>query len=332
MNLPHSNFDPADEETAALWAARLDGDKLSLAALHEFETWLAGHPARRTLVAEYCEFAVDLGQLLPALAETGKTSQPSASTARTQPRRRWLPSLAIGGLTAAAAVVLVLWSGRARDSAPEQFATAAAQRHSLTLADGTHIDLSARTRVTITLGAAERRVQLAGGEAFFAVAKDAGKPFTVETPVGSVLVTGTRFAVRAEPGTGLEVLVSEGQVRVSPDAGAAPVTLGAGQRLTATGTKLSVEALTPENITDALAWRHGQIVFNRTALGQALASFARFHGQEIATTQEAANLRVGGRYNLDDLDGFLAALEEILPVQITRSPNGPVQVALRSER
>ena len=329
MTLPHSSFDPDDEEAAALWAARLDGDKLSPAALREFETWLARHPARRALVSEYCQFAVDLGQLLPALASTGAVDVP-----RTQPRprRRWLPNLAVGGLVAAAAAVaVVFWPSHSRPIAPEQFATAAAQRHSLTLADGTQIDLSARTRVTITLGAAERRVQLAGGEAFFAVAKDSTKPFTVETPVGSVLVTGTQFAVRAEASTGLEVLVSEGQVRVSPAAGVAPITLGAGQRLTTTGGQLNVEALAPAAVAEALAWRDGQVVFHGTPIDQALASFARFHARDITATTAAADLRVGGRYNLDDLDGFLTALEEILPVQVARAPNGPVQVSLRSE-
>ena len=336
MTAPLSNHTPADEESAALWAARLDGDKLSPSALHEFEAWLAGHPARRELVAEYCQFAVDLGQLLPALVATGKVALPPSAPVATSPRRRWLfPSLALGGLAAAvAAVALVFWSGHApTPTTPEQqFATAAAQRHSLTLADGTHIDLSARTRVTIALGKNERRVQLAAGQAFFDVAKDSGKPFTVETPVGSVLVTGTRFAVRADASTGLEVFVAEGQVRVSPSAGVAPISIGANQHLTANTAQVSVEALAPEALSDALAWRDGQIVFSATPVSQALASFARYHGREISTSADVSALRVGGRYNLDDLDGFLAALEEILPVTVIHSPDGPVQVGLRGNK
>jgi ferric-dicitrate binding protein FerR (iron transport regulator) len=40
---------------------------------------------------------------------------------------------------------------------------------------------------------------------------------------------------------------------------------------------------------------------------------------------------VGGRYSLDDLDGFFAALEQVLPVHVSRNLNGTVQVGLRSE-
>ncbi len=333
MTFPHHIPDPADEDAAALWAAKLEAGPLSPAALDAFETWLAGAPDRRELVAEYCEFAADIGRLLPVLAAEGRLPadpQPSAA-----PRKRGrLTAFALGGLAAAAAAVAVFFVVRPAPAtfAPQQFATAAAQRHSLTLADGTHIDLSARTRVTIELGKNERRVQLAAGQAFFDVAKDAGKPFTVETPVGSILVTGTRFAVRADAATGLEVIVAEGQVRVSPSAGVAPVSIGANQHLTANAAQVSVEALAPAALSDSLAWRSGQIVFSAAPVGQALASFARYHGRELSASAEASALRVGGRYNLDDLDGFLAALEEILPVTVTRSTDGPVHVGLRGSK
>lgn len=330
MTLPLSHHDPADEEAAALWAARLDGATPSSADLREFASWLDGHPARRALFAEYSEFAADLGQLLPALAASGRIVAPAAH----RPRRNRLPAFALGGLAAAAAAVAIFFAVRPAPgiAAPAHYATAAAQRHSLTLADGTHIDLSARTRVTIALGAAERRVQLAAGQAFFEVVKDTGKPFTVETPAGSVLVTGTRFAVRTDPDAGLDVVVAEGRVQVTPAANASPVTLGAGQHLSTAHAQVSVEALSPESLADTLAWREGRIVFNATPVDQALAGFARHHDRPITVSPAAAALRVGGRYNLDDLDGFLDGLEEILPVQITRSPNGPVQVVLRDTR
>jgi transmembrane sensor len=331
MNSPLPHHNPADEEAAALWAARLESGPLSTPDLRAFETWLEADTCRRQLVADYCEFASDVGRLLPILAAEGRL--PSATVnSSPRPRPRRLGLLAFGGLAAvAAAVALFFTIGRNAPAklAQQEFATAAAQRHSFTLADGTRIDLSARTQVAVTLGKTARHVQLANGLAFFAVAKDPGKPFTVDTPAGSVLVTGTQFAVRAEPGADLEVIVTEGHVQVTP-AAAAPVSLGAGQHLTTRGDTVDVVALTPAGLADALAWREGRIVFAATSVAEALADFSRYHGRAIEVTPEAAQLRVGGRYSLDDLDGFLAALEEILPIQITRSSNGPVQVGLRA--
>ncbi|MFT3830082.1 MAG: FecR domain-containing protein [Opitutaceae bacterium] len=334
MTSPASpSYNPADDEAASLWAVKLEAGPLSPADLREFETWLTAAPGRRELVADYCEFAADVGRLLPHLA-AAKHQLPAASQAAMPRRSRGrLAAFALGGLVAAAAAIAVfVASGHAPTAtAPQHFATPAAQRHSFTLADGTRIDLSARTQVTVTFDAAARRVQLADGLAFFSVAKDPGKPFTVDTPAGSVLVTGTKFAVRADTGAALEVVVAEGQVQVSPVA-AAPVALGAGQQLSARGASVSIAALSAETLADTLAWRDGRIVFAATPLAEALAGFARYHDRPIGVSADAGQLRVGGRYSLDDLDGFLAAVEEILPVQITRPASGPVQVGLRASR
>ncbi len=332
MTSPHAIPNPADEDAAALWATKLEAGPLSAADLHSFEAWLAGDSGRRALVAEYCEFAADVGRLVPALATEGRLPAEPQSPGGARKRSR-LTAFALGGLVATAAAVLAVFiavrPAVSDPSAPQQFATTAAQRHSLILADGSHIDLSARTRVSIALTADARRVQLATGTAYFEVAQNQQRPFSVETPAGTVLVTGTKFAVRSEPGAALEVVVAEGQVQVSPT-GTEPVALAAGQRLTAAGPALRVEALAPALLADSLAWREGMIVFADAPLVEALARFAQYHNTPIAVAPEAANLHLGGRYSLDDLAGFLAALEEILPVQVTQQAGQPTQVELRT--
>jgi transmembrane sensor len=179
-------------------------------------------------------------------------------------------------------------------------------------------------------------VRLAAGEAFFAVHKDATRPFIVETPAGSVRVTGTKFDVRTETDGALEVTVVEGSVQAHPGEAAGrpstPVQLGAGDQLSAGPGGVSVHTLPAAALEDALAWRQGQIVFDGVPLREALARFARYHGRGITATPEAAELRVGARFSLDDLDGFFAGLEEVLPVRVTHNLNGTVQVSRRPAR
>ncbi|MEO6873386.1 MAG: FecR domain-containing protein, partial [Opitutaceae bacterium] len=168
--------------------------------------------------------------------------------------------------------------------------------------------------------------------AFFTVTKDKTRPFIVETPAGAVRVTGTVFNVRADSSSSLEVLVVEGAVQVRPGEAAsgrapAPFLLGPGDRLTAGAGHVSVQPLSASAMDDALAWRHGQIVFDGVPLRDALARFARYHGRGITASPAVANLRVGGRYGLDDLDAFLTALEVVLPVRVSRDLNGTVQVS-----
>ena len=218
----------------------------------------------------------------------------------------------------------------------ENLATPVALHKTITLVDGTRVELDAQTSLQIEIDRKERRMRLASGEAFFAVHKDASRPFTVETPAGSVRATGTQFDVRAETAATLEVTVVEGSVLARPgEAGGrpgAPVALAAGDRLSAGPEGVAIRALNAADLDAALAWREGLIVCNGMPLREALARFARYHGRGITATAGAAEQRVVGRYSLDDLDGFLAQLEEALPIRVTRSLNGTVQVSLRSEQ
>ncbi len=246
----------------------------------------------------------------------------------------WLlrPILAGALLTSAAAVALVLWLGRTPVQEAD-FLTPVAQRRTLSLADGTLVELNAQTSLHLHLDRDVRQVRLASGEAFFTVAKDASRPFLVETPAGSVRVTGTRFDVCTENPGRLDVTVDEGTVQVRPGGTTgAPLVLRAGDHLAASAGDASVQALPPETLAGLLAWRQGQAVFAGTPLREALDRFARYHGRGFIVSPAASELRIGGRYSLDDVDGFLAALEEVLPVRATRDLSGTVQVTLRSEQ
>ena len=313
-----TNLSLADrDEQAAYWAMRLDGSELTTADRARLDAWVAADPANRAALAEYCQLSADLEQRMPLLEgirdETAET--PTAlHAARPSPWLRW-PALAGVVLTAAAAVTLLFWVGD-RPARPETLATAVAERRSLALADGSTVELNARTSLTVTLEREVRRVRLEDGEAFFAVAKDPGRPFVVETPAGEVRVTGTQFSVRADREGGLAVTVAEGSVQAVPIAGPA-VPLVARQQFT-TGPDQSPATLflSPEALDDALAWRRGQAVFRAMPLGDALAHFARYHGRDLGAVGRAAEYKIGGTYRLDDLDGFLRDIQDAFAVRV----------------
>ncbi len=329
-NWPH---DPAADEAAALWAARLDGSELTLEDRRELENWLGASSTHRSRLSFYCQFSADLEQQLPLLEGIKDEAAEARKAPETASPYPWLhrPRWAGVALAAAAAIALAFWLARP----PEQTrnlatATAVAQRRSLTLADGSQIELNAQTSLQVEFDARERHVRLATGEAFFSVSKNPSRPFVVESPAGSVRVTGTQFNVRADGSSLLEVTVVEGSVQARP-AGrdAAPIALTPGEQLRSDSRGISVHTLSAHEVDDTTAWRQGQVVFKDTPLREALERFARYHGRGLTVTADAANLRIGGRFRLDDLDGFLAALEEVLPVRVTRDLSGNAQVSLR---
>jgi len=328
----------AAEEQASLWAARLDGGSLTAADRAALDAWLAENPAHRSLLSCYGQFSADLEENLLALVATGAVTPPLEE--KPQPARfRWsLPWFVGTALAAAAAVAFVVWLARPGTQF-ETIETPAAHRQSLTLADGSRVELNARTSLRIENSRTERRVQLVTGEAYFVVSKDQKRPFIVETPAGSVRVTGTIFDVRSETASQLEVTVVEGSVQVSPSntgstLSSDPVKLRAGDRLTTSPQRVDRETLSAAAVEDALAWRQGQIVCNRMPLAEVAARFAHYHGRNIEVAPDAANLSVSGLYSLDDLDGFFTTFNKTpfsgKSVGVTLDPNGTVQVRLRS--
>lgn len=333
MTPPDMNTSVELEEQAALWAARLDGDVLEASMRLELDTWLETDPRHRALLSEYCQLSADLETKLTALLSEGRLDSPAIAEPATSRR----PHLAwwtwSGGLAAiAATVAIVLWSHRPSQQY-ESMTTPVAERATHELADGSRIELDARTSVRVEINATRRRMQLADGEVFLAVAKDPSRPFVIETTAGSVRVKGTKFDVRSMGNASLHVTVEEGTVQVNPADSinhTAPVILTAGDQLILEGNNVTRHHLDPQQLADALAWRQGEVVFKGTPLREALACFARHHGIGISADPKVAQMRIGGRYSLDDLNGFFTDLEQTMPVRISRSLSGTYLVSMRS--
>lgn len=149
-------------------------------------------------------------------------------------RRRKLVRWTLG---AAAAVLLAVCAGTAWlfFSAPKiyrVYENTGDAVTTVTLDDGTHVWLNARTRLTLpeAFGPTQRNVQLAGA-AFFEVARDEAAPFVVSTDKLRVRVLGTSFCMQAYEGSQqAEVVLEHGSVRLQTPAGVNLVTLQPDQR------------------------------------------------------------------------------------------------------
>jgi len=100
--------------------------------------------------------------------------------------------------------------------APTVFEAARGQNRRIDLADGSHVDLGGGSRLLVSLGRSERRVELASadGEAAFDVAKDPARPFVIRAGDHAITVVGTEFDVRRAAGS-LMVTVRRGVVEVA---------------------------------------------------------------------------------------------------------------------
>jgi transmembrane sensor len=301
----------AIDERAADWLARRDAG-LTDAERLDFERWLAADPRHRTAFA-----AVESAwRIVTRPARRGLRDDVLGEMVRLGRRRRrrqagW--GLAFAGAVAAVAFVVV-----PRPAAPPATIAAAPaagvvarpERH--VLADGSAIELKAGAEFETAFSATERRVRLARGTAHFDVAKDEARPFVVVAGATAVRAVGTEFVVQVAA-TDVGVLVTEGLVQVAPAdpaATIAPVLVSAGRRtvVAARGSAAAVpavEAVSPEAIADALAWRTQRVEFSNLPLGEVVAVFNRTNRMQLVLGDRSlAALRISGIYWTDNPLGF----------------------------
>jgi ferric-dicitrate binding protein FerR (iron transport regulator) len=169
------------------------------------------------------------------------------------------------------------------------------------LGDGTIVRLAPQSRLEVSAASGRgrrlREVKLEG-EAFFAVAKHAGSPFTVRTRHGDALVLGTRFDVRVQKDD-VRVVVVEGRVAVS--SGGQEVQVGKGQMAVAAvshqTTVSSVER--PEELLD---WLRHSLVFQATPLDQVAAEIRRRYQVRVDLDSALANRTVTAWFTSQSLE------------------------------
>nr|WP_312989844.1 FecR domain-containing protein [Comamonas koreensis] len=311
----------------------------------ELNAWLSD-PVNRSIFEDLSRVALDLRQIpRPQLAsdrpvqgrnghETPAPSamlEPAASgqaSTAWQPRRRAL-------VPALLAVLLMSgggwhwWNNHA--SYDMTVATGPGETRELDLPDGSHVALNFGSSLRIRFYPQRRETELSAGEAFFKVAADTSRPFTVDSGHSQVRVVGTAFNVRAAPPQ-LTVKVLEGKVEVRPDRRrgdqrALLLTAGTGVRIDpATGQHAPVAA--PASMVGD--WRNGQLVFEQTPLADVAAELARYLGEPVSVDgAQLGKLVVSGMVITSAPSAFLRSLPDLLPVRVDRAAQGGWRISPR---
>lgn len=207
----------------------------------------------------------------------------------------------------------------------EELRTAVGQSESLLLADGSRFVLNSATVLQVESRLRSRQIELVEGEATFTVAHGP-KPFTVRSQGVSVRDIGTAFNVRSDR-RGVSVTVLQGAVAVG-NATSPEQRLEAGQQMTSTRSSLGlVQAVDADR---AIAWQHGKLRFDGTPLQDVLVDIQRYRTAPIRLADpRVTGLRVSGEFDSQAVEALIDLLPSILPVQVSRRPDGSVEVGAR---
>jgi transmembrane sensor len=329
------------EEEAAAWVWRLDAESVTDADRQAFEAWMRRDPRNRRAFAEFG----GVWRQLDDLAEAKRPEKIATFADPGVPRSARRPLVVALGVAASVIVGLATFLLLPHDQAPEAIATAVGQQRTMTLADQSVVTLNTNTIVETRFAADVRNVYLLKGEAHFVVAHDRSRPFLVHAGDTIVRAVGTEFDVRVRDASQVDVIVNEGRVEVQaieplatpghPDAPksshAIVRVLEAGERLRTGPEVIVVQPVSVDGLSKATAWRQGAVVFEGQPLSEAIAELSRYTDTRfVVTDPKVTTLPVGGRFQTNDVDGFLSALEKAFPVMVRHAPDGVVYIEPRS--
>ena len=325
--LTEAQYD-AITEAAAQWCMRLHEPDCTDQERIAFTVWLNADPLH-AFEYEAMQDIWEVSEHLPKPEPVG--SQVIALVQR--PRQPAWQKLAIAAAITLLTVPVAAYSGWELGWVPNAYEHVQADTtlRTVTLPDGSEIELNLGTELTYANYKDQRRVTLSKGEAFFKVSHDATHPFVVQAAEGRVRVTGTQF----------NVWMYEDQVKVTLLEGSVLVT--SNKKLSGDGLRLEPGmqarykagdyaaqiSQTYANSPD-LAWRNGKLVLDNLTLADALPLINRYLSTPLVLADRATGaLRVGGVFNTKEINSLVTSLPKVLPVYLTLSQDGkPVLNAL----
>ncbi|WP_338880659.1 FecR domain-containing protein [Achromobacter veterisilvae] len=309
----------AVEEAASAWFMRRRDRASDAGAEQAFQAWLAESPLHGQEYERLAQVWDDMASL----------PRPAAARAQAPAPVRRPAFLRWGGALAA----LLLVAGAAYQYLPvsyESVANASTQTRSLDLPDGTRIHANVGTRVSVRYTLAERRIDVAGGEVYIDAASDR-RPLVVTAGGAELRDIGTEFNVLLLPDT-LQVGVRSGQVMLDASGADGPKehTLRAGDTVLlsrAGGRLLGRQQVPPGEIG---AWQDGVAVVHDATLQQLAGYLALYRDAPVRFADaRARGLRLSGTLDLRHPEAFLDTLPGLLPVTLTRRPDGSAVIASR---
>jgi transmembrane sensor len=346
------------EQQAADWLLRLDTEQgPSQAELKRLSAWVERSPAHREQFKRLTQYwhcttlPADLSFSPANSSESEATKATSVSAFQRLFSSGWRGTAILGtalSLTAALAMGLLM-DNSSGISGNGIYETRTGEQNSITLVDGSVIQLNTGSRIHVNFVDNQRTVSLMAGEVHFEVAKDTTRPFIVKAREGLVRAVGTAFTVRLQP-QALKVVVAEGKVALATsldkpnsDNNTAETVKRAvdrgylveGQTVDFVpeadkGLGNEIQQLKQDDLDQQLAWRRGMLLFAGEPLSEVIAEVNRYTSIDIKIIDaQIADIRIGGHFKVDETDAMLQALEMSFGIQVTRPSDNTVHLALK---
>ena len=299
------------EAEAAAWLTALGRQHVPPEELARFKAWLTQSERHRKAFSGMSALWEDL-EVLKDLADIDASTLPHRPD-RALSRRQIIAAAACVPAAIVTGIAIAVYRERWINERAE-FATQIGEQKTVKLADGSLIQLNTNSLVREEYSEEARNIWLLQGEAYFDVAKNPRRPFSVFAANGVVRAIGTAFTVKLQSDKTFDVTVAEGRVALSAENSG--VSVRAAAELTAYQSAVfakkveRVAQLKDHELTQKLAWRQGILAYTGVPLSDVVADVSRYTDIKIEIVDPVLrSKRVGGIFRVGELDALFDSLQ-----------------------
>ncbi|WIO73774.1 FecR domain-containing protein [Porticoccaceae bacterium LTM1] len=212
----------------------------------------------------------------------------------------------------------------------DRYLTAIGKQREIALSDGTQVALNTGSELLVSLTDGQRSLTLVRGEAYFDVARDPERPFTIDIGDQVITVLGTAFGVRRDPGS-ITIAVEQGRIVVHKSGEAVSENVSSEQLGSESIGKLpafsqyvleqgeqsiynddagTVELSRYESTQKVAEWRSGLLTFNQEPLFDVVKELNRYSGKKILIEDKSIiDLPISGVIRINRIDVAVRGLE-----------------------
>ena len=339
-------------DQSSAWIAKMSRG-LTREETEQLQTWLGEQRCREVLfkMAEIW----DKMDNLQSLADVFQIPEPETDTSKTvggesllssdslskplnrspKSKRTRFTAYALSVTAAAVVMVAVIFTAfpgaeTSENTFNKTFITAKGETSSFDLEDGSHLVLNTDGRVRVQYSDQERLLILEQGELSINVAHDSSRPLSVITGNRVVQAVGTAFNIHMRTNQMVEVIVTEGKVRVKEvsiadrdrPVGRLPetaMTVVGGEKVTLGSVEETVIKMDEADIAVDLGWRQGNLIFRGETLEQALMEITRYTDVEFEIADsDIRNKQIAGLFKIGDIHGLLTTLDKNFQISSER--------------
>lgn len=320
------------ERQAREWLIRMDGDEpLNTSEKESMREWMNRSAAHREELIRIARFWNQTNVLTELAA-----SLEAAVQERSGRRMRRVAPIALAASVLLASFIFLWWGRQQLERADNgTYTTAIGHQKTISLSDGSSIQLNTDSQVQVMYGDGSRNIRLLRGEALFSVMPSPNRPFQVYAADSVVRAVGTAFAVHLE-GSKVDVTVTKGAVDVAEETDSvvqAEVSRAPTERVPATRSlarmkagettrfsggsdRIEVQHLAEPELQRKMAWQEGYLAFSGEPLSEVIEQVNRYSTVQLEVDDpKVAAIAIGGRFRIGDLDGVLDVLQTNFGIQ-----------------